>query len=236
MFIETYIGKVRRRETRMYDLLYRLGKRFLQFSFPPVPIVGSVLFFIRWLIHVLKNNLLRVFYYPQLFAQQVPVFGKHLRLSDVPYIMNDGQITLGDHVSIGKHNSWFVGIQYQGAREKAKLIIGSNVSINFGSYISVANEVRIGNNVLIAEQVMIFDNNSHPIDPEERRQRQLLSAADVAPVIIEDDVWIGTSSIILKGVTVGEGAVVAAGSVVTKSVPPFTLVGGNPAQFLKRIR
>ena len=62
-----------------------------------------------------------------------------------------------------------------------------------------------------------------------------MNKSDVSPVVIEDYVWIGMNSIILKGVTIGKGAVVAAGSVVTKSVPPMTVVGGNPAEVIKKV-
>ena len=70
---------------------------------------------------------------------------------------------------------------------------------------------------------------NHPLDATERRK----GVATGAPIVIEDDVWIGTGSIILPGVKIGKGAVVAAGSVVTKDVEAFTVVAGNPAKFLK---
>jgi len=84
---------------------------------------------------------------------------------------------------------------------------------------------------LIAEETKIFDNNSHGLSYENRD----MSKDDVAPIIIEDHAWIGMNSIILKGVTIGKGAVVAAGSIVTKDVPPMTLVAGNPARIIRRI-
>jgi acetyltransferase-like isoleucine patch superfamily enzyme len=69
----------------------------------------------------------------------------------------------------------------------------------------------------------------------QRRANAPLEPEDVAPVVIEEDVWIGTNCMVLKGVTIGRGAVIAAGAVVTKDVPPFTVAAGNPARVIKRI-
>lgn len=96
---------------------------------------------------------------------------------------------------------------------------------------------------MIAHNVNIFDNDTHPTDYLERRQDaenilcygkfEDFSSLKKAPVMIGDDVWIGCNSIILKGVTIGNGSIVAAGSVVTKDVPANVIVGGNPAKILK---
>lgn len=235
MSIEQYLGKIRRRETRLSDFLYRSGKRFLTFSIPPLPLLSNFLYYARWCLIFIKENFLRVFYYLQIFSHIVKNYGKNLKLSDIPLIIGDGEIIIGDNVFIGKHNAWFVGIPAEGLNERARLSIGSNVSLNYGTYISVARQVSIGSNVLIAEQVMIFDNNSHSVDPERRRKNLSITKDDVAPVTIEDDVWIGTKSLIMKGVTIGRGAVIAAGSVVTHDVAPLTLVGGNPAKLIKHL-
>ena len=98
---------------------------------------------------------------------------------------------------------------------------------------------------MIAHQVEIHDSSYHSLDANVRHNeiherfdrglRMPNTQAVNASVIIEDDVWIGLKSTILKGVTIGRGAVVAAGSVVTKDVPPFTLVAGNPARFIREL-
>jgi len=112
-----------------------------------------------------------------------------------------------------------------------------------GSRIWCSEHVHIGSHVLISHLVDIHDSNSHSLDWKSRRieiaarfergDHSVPLGVQSAPVTIEDDVWIGFKSSILKGVTIGRGAVVAAGSVVTKDVPAFTLVGGNPARFIK---
>ena len=117
---------------------------------------------------------------------------------------------------------------------KGTLRIGDNVGIS-GTTISVSEAVTIGNNVLIGSGCLITDNDAHPMDAEKRRD--IYNNKDVAtrPVVIDDDAFIGARSIILKGVNIGQGAVVGAGSVVTKDVPPHTIVAGNPAKIVKAI-
>lgn len=124
----------------------------------------------------------------------------------------------------------------------AKVIIGSNTFMG-NSVIATADRVEIGSNVLIAWGCSIVDHNSHALDWNLRRDdtsKWLMGVKDwthviIAPVRICDHSWIGFNSIILKGVTIGEGAIVAAGSVVTKDVPPFTIVAGNPARVIREL-
>lgn len=112
------------------------------------------------------------------------------------------------------------------------------------SHVWSARSIRIGNRVLIAHNVNIFDNLTHPIGANARHEhfKSIISTGhptelDLAeePIEIEEDAWVGCMSIILKGVTVGKGAVIAAGSVVTKDVPPYTIVSGNPAKIIREI-
>lgn len=123
--------------------------------------------------------------------------------------------------------------------------IGDYCFFGKGSNIFAAKSVIIGNNVLIAHNVDIFDNDTHPIDPIERQVHykaivtgeHLTKDFDLnqAPIKICNNAWIGAKSTILKGVTIGEAAIVATGSVVTKDVEPYTIVAGNPARKIKEI-
>lgn len=123
-----------------------------------------------------------------------------------------------------------------------KIIIGNNCYIGELTKIWSSSEIVIGDNVLIAHNVNIHDNNSHPINSRERQEHYLKiynsghpKNIDLQekPIKINNNAWIGFNAIILKGVTIGEGAIVAAGSVVTKDVLPYTLVVGNPAREIK---
>jgi acetyltransferase-like isoleucine patch superfamily enzyme len=113
----------------------------------------------------------------------------------------------------------------------SKIIIGDNVGIS-GSTIKATASITIGNNVLIGSGCLISDNDSHPIHYQDRILGNN-NKTKSCPIKIKDNVFIGARSIILKGITIGEGAVIGAGSVVSKDVPPLSIVCGNPAKVVK---
>lgn len=137
--------------------------------------------------------------------------------------------------------------------EGGKVTIGDNVYIGDANFISRCG-ITVGNNVTMAWGIYIYDHDAHSVIWEERKydnercyhdyihHDQNLnyskdwSVVKTKEIIIENNVWIGFDSLILKGVTIGEGAVVAAKSVVTKDVPSYTLVAGNPAQIIKALK
>ena len=104
--------------------------------------------------------------------------------------------------------------------------------------------IDIGNDVIISWGVTIVDHNSHALEWEKRSGdvqdwmmgKKNWDVVDIAPVTISDKVWIGFGASILKGITIGEGAVIAAGAMVTKNVPPFTVVAGNPAKVINNLK
>ena len=152
---------------------------------------------------------------------------------DVPQIVGNGRIVVGSNVRIGTRNSWVVGFKVS---TDAQLTIGNQVSINYQTIISVAKRVSIGDHTMIAGNVQIYDNISHPLSPRRRLAYESFTLDEAAPVLIGSNVWVGQAAIIMRGVTIGDNSVVAAGSIVTKSIPPNTLVGGNPAKVLRAIK
>ena len=111
----------------------------------------------------------------------------------------------------------------------AVIELGHKTYINHDSEIRCREHISIGNNVSIAYNVLIQDSDYHTMYDEKGNEKP-----QTLPIVIEDDVWIGANAIILKGVTLGKGCVVAAGSVVTKSAPAHSLIGGNPARIIKQ--
>jgi galactoside O-acetyltransferase len=126
--------------------------------------------------------------------------------------------------------------------EEAVVSIGKNTFIG-GSSILCSKKITIGDDVLISFGVTIVDHDSHSVQYSQRKNDVKLwyngkkdwTNVKRSETRVQDKAWIGMHVIILKGVTVGEGAVVGAGSVVTKDVPPFTLVAGNPARIIRRL-
>lgn len=127
---------------------------------------------------------------------------------------------------------------------------GGNISIGDWCYIGEgarvwsSSSIRIGDRVLISHNVNIFDSLTHPVNARQRHE-QFKAIAESGhpgsidlgekPVILGDDAWIGANAIILRGVTIGKAAIVGAGSVVTRDIPPFTIVSGNPANIVREI-
>ena len=142
---------------------------------------------------------------------------------------------------IGSHS--YIAGQLSVKTSHGQLSIGHHCFVGPGSRIWAHKSIEIGNYVLISHLVDIHDGDSHPLDAQLRRRHPTdlferkrsidYSTVPASPVFIEDDVWIGFKSTILKGVTVGKGAVIAACSVVTKNVPAHTLVAGNPARVVR---
>ncbi len=157
--------------------------------------------------------------------REVNQLGVGVRVLDLaPKINNAGRIELGDDVVLDAK----VTAIYFELKPGALLTIDSDCYLNDGVWLGCTGRISIGRRVLIGPGVRIFDNSYHGL-----YQRRVLPAP--RPVTIEDDVWIATGSIILAGVTVGRGSIVSANSVVSKDVPPFTIVGGNPAVHLKTL-
>ena len=115
------------------------------------------------------------------------------------------------------------------------LSFGDNVGMSCSAFIC-HNCIKIGNNVTIGGNTVIYDTDFHPLEPEIRKRNSLdINNIKTSPVIIEDNVFIGAHTTILKGVTIGKNSIVGACSLVTKSIPQNEIWGGNPARFLRRI-
>jgi acetyltransferase-like isoleucine patch superfamily enzyme len=115
---------------------------------------------------------------------------------------------------------------------QAEIVIGDDCGFTGTTLVADAS-IRIGNRVLVGGNASIVDTDFHPLTPEGRRDD--INAGTSRPIEIGDDVFIGMNSLILKGVTVGDGSVVGAGSVVSRDVPPHTIVAGNPATVVKEL-
>ena len=136
--------------------------------------------------------------------------------------------------------------------EHGKIKIGNRTFIGGNTKIICAKEIEIGNDVMFAWGCTVNDTNAHSLLSYERTNDNMLwkkgvdegtigkykdwSKVKSAKITIKNKAWVGFNTIILKGVTIGEGAVVAAGSVVTKDVPDFTIVGGNPAAIIGKTK
>ncbi len=230
MNIKEFSVKVKRRETPFYDRIYRIIKALQRFEIPTIRPLYKILYYERKVRLSLWHNCLRVFYYTPMFKSQCTQVGKGLSLiNGIPLLTGNLNIKIGENVTIlGQTN-------YNGTKvvDRPTLEIGDCSYIGYKVTINVGKYVGIGRNVLISNYVFIIGEDGHPADPVMRQNDLPPPRELIKSIIINDNVWIGEKAIILKGVTIGEGAIIGAGSVVTKDVPSKTIVAGNPARVVK---
>lgn len=201
---------------------------------------------------MLKQILNKLFYNPNKFVKKY----KNIVLSDSTILLKsctfrfDGKYK-NNRVCIGKNS--MLGCNFLFESDDGEIEVGDNTFINGGSSLISRSHIKIGNHVTIAWGCTLYDHNSHSLDFKERQKdierqnddysngRNFIysknwSVVKSKPIIIEDNVWIGFDSVILSGVTIGEGAIVGARSVVRQNIEPWTVVAGNPGVVIKRLR
>lgn len=161
---------------------------------------------------------------------------KNTKFKGIPILKNrGGKILIGENVVLNSENEYYFINMHSPIKlivnDGARVIIGNNSRLH-GVCINAYEKIEIGENCLIAANCQIIDSNRHELCFE-NPQNRLKNSSNTNPVKIEDNVWVGANVLILPGVKIGEGSVIAAGSVVTKCIPPYTLAGGNPAKVIK---
>lgn len=151
--------------------------------------------------------------------------GPGARVRGWPVVENEGgEIRIGKNFAVF---SYLAKVQLY-AGPGGKLVIGDDTFVNNGTILSASTEIRLGDRVNIAPHCVLIDNDFHGTADRN-------AAPKMAPIVLEDEVWLGTRVTVLKGVTIGKGSVIASGSVVTKDIPPGVLAGGVPARVIKRL-
>ncbi len=159
--------------------------------------------------------------------------GSGLRIERMPYIRGAGEIRIGEQVYLsGKIG---IGLSGRSPTVVPTLVIGDGTFIGHECSFNLRHGIHIGQQCLLAGGIIIQDNDGHPIDALARRAGEPAPESTVAAVTIADGVWIGRRAMILKGVTLGENAIVGAGSIVLHDVPANTIVAGNPARVIRTL-
>lgn len=158
-------------------------------------------------------------------------------MKSLPKLFKDdnSSIVIGNNVTFNNYTntSWYCRCSLI-SRKGGKLIIGDKTGLN-GCEIVCEKSINIGCHVMIGGGCKIFDTDFHPTDWRMRRDPALCTNGNTADVVIEDDVFIGTNCIVEKGVTIGKRSIIAAGSVVTHSIPPDMIAGGVPCKIIKHL-
>lgn len=190
------------------------------------------------MIRFLLNKFISIYsYYYCKYLKKLNL-GRNVLFNYIPNIIKhkDALIEIGDGTTInsnnlGYHVNMFQKCKLYADRPGAKIIIGKKSRIH-GTCIHAYDSIKIGDNCLIAANTQIIDGNGHQLSFPDVHNR--INTTDYGnPIVIEDNVWIGTNSIILGGTTIGYGTVIGAGSVVKGTIPPMSIYGGNPAKLIK---
>jgi len=152
--------------------------------------------------------------------------GERVRVWGRVIVRNSGSMIIGQRASL---SSTAVPIQLS-TEPNGKLEIGARTFMNYGCSISATKLISIGPDCKIGMDVLMIDNDYHQIDPTKRAVRPAS-----APILLEENVWLGARVIVLSGVTIGADSVVAAGSVVTRDIPPRSVAAGQPARVIRSI-
>lgn len=190
----------------------------------------------------ITNEMRRLLAYPYIrcaFAYHGISWGKRWRILGMPIVQRhrSSEIILGNELSI---RSWprtnplvpHHPVVFATRKPGAVIRVGDNCGFSGTTF--VADErIELGNRVQIGSNASLVDTDFHPLTPEERARD--FNAGAAAPIEVNDKVFIGMDSLILKGVTIGQGSVVGAGSVVSQDVPPRTVVAGNPAEVVHEL-
>lgn len=196
-------------------------------------------------LFTLRRRLLRKFYIPY-NRYKLIAFGVKVARGCLIYNKFYVEISANANISIGENFTLTSGDSFNPLckAQRASIYVEENASLQIGNNVGassptiwVKNEVFIGNNVKIGGDSIIMDTDCHCVNYLSRRDPKIDGPqCGSSPIVIEDDVLIGTRCIILKGVTIGARSIIAAGSVVTKSIPSDSIAAGNPAKVVRILK
>jgi acetyltransferase-like isoleucine patch superfamily enzyme len=221
--------KIRRGESPMYRGLRDTGRRVLNSTLPLphffYPILKAV-FNGQQAARIGLRWILSYFVYEPLFRGRCVSVGKGFRLWAMPYVMGHTKIYVGDNVNFFGKVDIFSGRLF----DEPKLILGNRVDLGHNVVFLVNKEIVLGDDVNVASGVRFMDTDAHPRDTMKRIADLPPQEEEVKPVNVGRYAWIGHNSFIMKGVTIGEGAIIGVGSVVVSDIPAYCVAMGNPAR------
>ncbi|NUN07804.1 MAG: acyltransferase [Ignavibacteriaceae bacterium] len=197
------------------------------------------LFRIGYFIRLQINKVLTKIVFPFILKGNKVKYANIVRSNGIPVIRNKGKFMIGKNLTI---NNGFLYNQI-GRQQKCFFIVGENAELKIGHNVGMSGvaivclkSIQIGDNVKIGGNTVIYDTDFHSLNFLDRRSSsEDRSKIGTASVDIGDDVFIGAHTTILKGVSIGEKSIIAAGSVVTKNIPAGEIWGGNPVKWIRSI-
>jgi acetyltransferase-like isoleucine patch superfamily enzyme len=228
---EQFVLRVKRRETRSARLAHAAYKRMLYWDVPDNE-ASRMIFGSLYVADALATDFgelvrSKLFYAPML-RTRCESAGKALHVTAPPYVRGNVKIHIGDHCTFSSFD-----VRTGKFPEDPVLSFGDGCWVGAKVLIMLTKRITIGHHVLIAGRADIQDADGHPSESERRERGEQMAEEDTRPVVIHDYAWIGRDVHVLKGVTIGRGAVVTTGSVVAADVPDYALAMGVPARVVK---
>jgi acetyltransferase-like isoleucine patch superfamily enzyme len=232
--VNRLIFKIKRSDSPVFKLLKKTISTVFNPTVPPLPglLRGPLraVYELHFLVITCFRSLLTICYYNPIFQGRCATFGRRVVVEGLPYVSGHVDIYVGDDVKIGGRFTVAAG----GILGQPKLILKDRAAVGWFTGITVNQEVIIEEDAIVSYDCRISDSDGHPREADLRAAGLPPDPKDIRPVRICRYAFVGNGSHIMKGVTVGEGAMVGANSVVISDVPPYSLVMGNPAEVLFR--
>lgn len=208
-------------------------KKIINIEVPAPKFLFTPLYSLYVFLQSFLSSLMRILLWTPLFKGRLHKIGKNLNLyGGLPYISGLLMLEIGNDCRISGHST-FTG--RSSSKVTPTLTLGNNIDIGWMTTIAVGNKVEIGDNTRIAGRSLLAGYPGHPLDPAERALGLPETDEQVGDIIIEKDVWLATGVSVMAGVRIGQGTIVAAGSVVTQDLPSMVLAGGIPAKVIRKL-
>ncbi|MGR5064431.1 acyltransferase [Photobacterium sp. DNB22_13_2] len=216
-----------------FAMLKNVVQRLRGSYIPCIPLLHHGLYHLHLTMKQSLHCILQKGYFTPMFISRLANRPRHLHLDcGMPQILGPLDIHLGEECRLS-------GIATYCGRAwgevTPRLIVGNNVDIGWQNTLAVGRTIRIDDNVRLAGKVFLAGFPGHPLDPIARAQGKPDTEQQIGDIHLCRNAWLGTGVMVMAGVTIGEGSVIAAGSVVTKNIPAGVLAGGNPAKVIKQL-
>lgn len=236
-FVRALSERIRRRESKGTELLYCAAKAVRRISMPVCQPFHSLLY-TEWVARAsLWHGFWRMFYYEPMFKSQCVSVGKNFRMeyagNGSTRIHGNLRVTLGNNVHIFD-NTQFVGLK---VLDNPELIVGDNTYLGPLVRLYVGRRISIGSHCMITSRI-ITDNPGHPVDDVILRTQSgggSPTPASIRPVTIGDFCFLPLDTVVYPGVTIGDGVVARIGTHISRDVPPFCQIAGNPMRVVKKL-
>ncbi len=222
----------KRRETPAARAVYRLARTVRGARLPVIRPLHRTLYALHLAARHTVAEAARILWWTPLFVSRLETSAPQLRLYDgMPQVLGPLRITMGRGCRVSGQST-LIG---RSSSVGPLLAIGDNVDIGWQTTISAGTRVELGDNVRLAGRCMLAGFPGHPMDPDARAAGAPDTADQVGDIVIERDVWLATGTMVMAGVRIGHGTVVAAGSIVTRDLPPMVLAAGAPARVIRSL-